>query len=245
MHHVKADNFQTIYTDLVTKVRKDGNELEVRGLKTKELVFTSLTLTDITKHKLDFSKTNAHSEQKKYDKYRKAEIKWYESGLLDYTDAPSKKIWPNIADAAGKIQSNYGYLILHKLNQYTSTTETPFNLTLSLLKRDKFSRQAILHYNLPEHYINQRDIPCTISTQILIRDNLIHFIVFQRSCDLRHGLIYDLPWHCHLMTKYVDALKSTYQGISTGNLSITIGSLHIYENDNDNKFFDDFTTIRE
>ena len=245
MFNIEKNNFQDIYTALINEVQEKGQHVNVRGLKTKELIFTSLTLTDINKHTLDFSKTNAHSEQNKYDNYREDEIKWYESGLLNYTDAPSKKIWPDIADATGKIQSNYGYLILHKLNQYTSTTETPFNLTLSLLKRDKFTRQAILHYNLPEHYINQRDIPCTISTQILIRDNLIHFIVFQRSCDLRHGLIYDLPWHCHLMTKYVDELKSTYQGISTGNLSITFGSLHIYENDSDNKFFDDFTTIRE
>lgn len=228
MFRVEDNDFNTIYTEIVKHVLNNGNDITVRNKRTKECTECFISLTNISNHRLIFSDTNAYERQEKYDKYCSDEISWYESGCLIAKHAPSR-FWETIADNEGKIQSNYGHIILHAKRPYTAQGTTSFENAIRLLNEDKFSRQVILHYNLPSNYNTAtKDIPCTISTQVLIRGNKLSFLVSQRSSDLYRGLPYDLAWHCHLMNKFIKNLSSTYTDITAGALSMMFGSIHIY-----------------
>jgi len=243
MFQIEDDNFNLIYQNLVKHVKNNGTDISVRGLATKECTNCILSLTNIENHKLDFTKTEAHLRQDKYEKYCKKEIEWYESGCLVAKHAPAK-FWQSLSDSQGKIQSNYGYLILHESKPYTSATISSYDFALTLLKKDMFSRQVILHYNLPKHYHTEtKDIPCTVVTQVLIREGKLNLTVYQRSSDLYYGLIYDLPWHCYLIKRLVADLQGTYFGLSSGSLIMHLGSVHMYEKNLD--FFDNFLKPRE
>jgi thymidylate synthase len=227
--HFEKDNFNALYFEIVKHVIEHGHDITVGGKKTKECINCSLSLTNIKNDKIDFSKTKP-DRQEKYEKYYESEKNWYQSGCLVAEHSPAPEFWKTIADTDGKIQSNYGHMILYDRNYTACGDMTEYENAIRLLKSDKFSRQVILHYNLPKHYkINSKDIPCTICTQILIRNDKVSFLVFQRSSDLYKGLIYDLPWHCYLMKKLVHDLKHIGLNFSAGTLTMFLGSVHIYE----------------
>ncbi len=243
MYSIEKDNFNEIYEEVIKHVLDEGSLITVRGEQTQECVNCHLTLTNIANHKINFAKTQAFNRQEAYDNYCKKELEWYESGSLDSANAPATK-WREIADEKGRIQSNYGNIILFDNRPYTSSGTTAYEFALQLLKKDKFSRQVILHYNLPNHYnTSTKDIPCTVSTQILIRNDKISFIVFQRSSDLHWGLIYDLPWHCYLINKFLIDLKNSYPNLTSGYLHMALGSVHIYQKDKQS--FEKFLTKRD
>jgi thymidylate synthase len=176
-----------LYKKLVRHVLNTGANIKVRGKKTLECTNCLITLSNIDNDHINFDNTQAHQRQDQYEHYRSREIEWYESGCLLAKHAPAD-FWKKISSKDGKIQSNYGYLILHEKKPYTANGITSYKNVLNILKKDKFSRQAILHYNLPSHYpANKKDIPCTICTQILIRNGKLNFLVFQRSADLFFG----------------------------------------------------------
>lgn len=229
MNNLEDDNFRTLYKKLVSLVMDKGQDVVVNHQITKEIIGCSICLNNTNNYVLDFKHVDSkrHTD---YERYLHNEIPWYESGCLIAAHAPSS-FWKKIADDDGKIQSNYGYMILFEKKPYCESGITSFLNALNILKDDKFSRQAILHYNLPQHYdTGTKDIPCTISTQIIIRNDLLQFLVFQRSSDLYKGLIYDLPWHCHLMRKFAQEInKDTAYNITLGSLTMVLGSVHIYD----------------
>lgn len=226
---IVGKDFNLIYKKLVRYVMETGADVTVRNKETLECTNCLITLNNIDNNHLDFDSTEAYERQDQYEHYRIREIEWYESGCLLAKHAPAE-FWKKIANKNGEIQSNYGYLIFHKKKPYTNKNITSYKNVVNLLKKDKYSRQAILHYNLPEHYsANKKDIPCTICTQVIIRNDKLNFFVFQRSADLFFGLPYDIPWHSYLLKKLVHELKNNGLKISQGNLSVFIGSVHIYK----------------
>ncbi len=229
MYNFEHNDFKVLYKNLIQLIFENGENVIVNKKKTREVINCSICLSDINNHVLDFTNID-DKRQASYHKYLHEEIKWYESGSLIAEDAPSS-FWKKIADPEGKIQSNYGHMILFERKPYSKSGITSFLHAINLLKEDKLSRQVILHYNLPQHYdTDTKDIPCNISTQILIRDDFLYFLVFQRSSDLFRGLTYDLPWHCHLMTKFIDELnKIPSYNINAGSLTMLLGSAHIYQ----------------
>lgn len=226
--NISSENFNDIFREAVQKVLM-SQDLLVKNQTTREIFNAQITLTNIKQNQIDFTKTNAFSRQPKYEKYQKEELNWYLSGNLDSKSAPSS-FWQKIADSKGNIQSNYGFLVLHELKDYSRPPICSFENAFNLVKDDKHTRQAILHYNLPTHYKNnQKDIPCTVCTQLMIRNDRLNFLVFQRSCDMYRGLPYDLLWHCHLIEKFTDQIKSIYSEVEPGSLTMVFGSLHIYK----------------
>lgn len=220
--------FNILYKKLVKHVLNAGANIKVRGKKTLECTNCLITLSNINNDHIDFNNTQAYQRQDQYEHYRRREIEWYESGCLLAKHAPAD-FWKKISGKDGKIQSNYGYLILHEKKPYTNKGITSYKNVLNILKKDKSSRQAILHYNLPSHYaVNKKDIPCTICTQVLIRNGKLNLLVFQRSADLFFGLPYDIPWHCYLLKQLVNELNNGGMKITPGSLTILIGSAHIY-----------------
>lgn len=203
-----------------------GDNVLVRGQCIRELTFVNWTLLDVRNSHIDWSYTSFPERQPVYHSYAQKEQSWYLTGDRRANRAPSE-FWLKLANKDGLINSNYGHLVL-KERKYPGSL-CAYEHVVQLLMADRQSRQAVMHYNRPSHYLNQsKDIPCTLTAQVVIRNNKLSMIVSQRSCDLWFGMPYDVPWHCYLIRSLARDL-----GVETGFFHHSIGSLHIYERDFD------------
>lgn len=219
-------NFTDAYLAHLKGAFCGGNDVMVRGQRIRELVFQNWTLVDAHSCHIDWSRTSFPERQATYDGYAQKELAWYLTGDRRANRAPSE-FWLKLADKDGLINSNYGHIVL-KERKYPGSL-CAYDHVINLLKLDRQSRQAVMHYNRPSHYLNQsKDIPCTLTAQVWIRQNQLHMMVTQRSCDLWFGMPYDVPWHCYLIRSLARDL-----GVEPGFFHHTIGSLHIYERDFD------------
>jgi thymidylate synthase len=90
---------------------------------------------------------------------------------------------------------------------------------------DSASRQAVLTYWRPSPGTT-KDVPCTISTQYLVREGKLHTITTMRSSDVWLGLPYDIFNQARLAACIAGAV-----GVPQGSLQMQLGSLHLYERD--------------
>lgn len=219
-------NFTDAYLSHLKAVFAGGTDIVVRDQQIRELVFQNWTLIDVHSCHIDWSRTAFPERQSTYDSYAQNELAWYLSGDRRASTAPSP-FWTKIADENGLINSNYGHLILKELKYPHQLCA--YDHVVQLLKLDRQSRQAIMHYNRPSHYTHHsKDVPCTLTAQVFIRHNRLSMVVSQRSCDLWFGMPYDVPWHCYLIRTLARDL-----GVEPGFFHHTIGSLHIYARDFD------------
>lgn len=169
-------NNQEKYVGLLEDVYKNGSKLSPRGKNISEIVNTVLQLEPVG---LAFDLPG-----RSYNwRYLAAELLWYLSGDRKVEDIGKfAKLWIEIADENGEITSNYGNLVLDKV---LPDGLTQYDFCLAELQKDKDTRQALIRYNSNEHaYSANKDKPCTISNQFMIRENKLHCIVNMRSNDL-------------------------------------------------------------
>jgi thymidylate synthase len=217
----RFESFDLAYKTVLGQVYNCGLASRPRGLEIRELTNVVFT-APATNCLLDFTSTEAHERQPVWKAYVQKELEWYLSGNDDAQSAPAK-FWHSLADKDGKINSNYGKMILHD-KKYPGDL-TAFESAVSILSRDPDSRQAVLFYSGPAYYTDGcKDVPCTIAAQVLIRDGAAHMSIYQRSCDVILGIVYDFPWGSFLLEKLANAL-----GVKTGNVTHFSGSLHLYE----------------
>lgn len=200
-----------------------------RGMKIYEIMNFSYCLDNLDNPYIDFRSTAIPERQETYDSYAKRELDWYLSGDLAASSAPSK-FWLKLADAAGNITSNYGFMMMHDAKYPTvdaASQQTAVDRVVELLKQDLDSRQAVLHYSEPRHcWPGNKDVPCTVAAQVMVRNGELHMAVFQRSCDVIKGLSYDVPWHIFLIKHLAEKV-----GVKAGTFTHFVGSLHMYETD--------------
>lgn len=189
--------------------------IDKTGVKTLELIGTSF----IANEPYIFGLPN-------YD-YIQRELDWYKSCSLNVNDIPGEtpKIWHQISDKEGFINSNYGYLIYHPDNGYQ------YDRTLEELRKNPFSRRAEMIYTRPSIHIDynfngRSDFICTEAVQYVIRDDKLHAVVKMRSNDVVFGFRNDFAWQKHVLEKLVSDLT-----IDVGKIYWCAGSLHIYEKD--------------
>lgn len=158
-----------------------------------------------------------------YD-YVERELTWYHSQSLNVGDIPGAvpKIWQDIADKDGFINSNYGYLIWSRDN------ESQFERVLETLQRDPNSRQGTMVYTRPtihdDAYENgKRDFICTNAVNYFVRDGLLHAVVQMRSNDVVFGYRNDYAWQRH-----VQAMLAVKLGYPSGEIMWNAASLHVY-----------------
>ena len=102
------------------------------------------------------------------------------------------------------------------------------------LREDRFTRQAVLTIWRPSPFPS-RDIPCTISTQFMLRGNLLHCMLNMRSSDIWLGVPYDwfnfsmMAAHVLLHMRAVD--PDNWMAVEPGALIYTAGSCHLYTGD--------------
>lgn len=229
-------NFDSAYKSLIRSLIVTPRFRSApRGMNILEDMNVSYTVDNLDHPHIDFRATAVPERQTTYDKYAAKELDWYLSGNLQASSAPSK-FWLKLADAKGEITSNYGFMMIHDAKYPTcdaTSQVTAVERAVDLLVQDPDSRQVVLHYSEPKHcWPGNKDVPCTVAAQVLLRDGELHMAVFQRSCDVIKGLSYDVPWHASLLKMIASKLsEQTKKEVKVGTFTHFVGSLHLYEQD--------------
>lgn len=162
--------------------------------------------------------------------YAEREIQWYRSMSLNINDIPGEppKIWKDISDKDGFVNSNYGWCIFSGDNGYQ------LDNCIRELVLNKDSRRATMIYNRPSMHsdYNQNgmnDFMCTFSVQLFIRDDTLYYMVYMRSNDAVFGYKNDRYWHNWVRHLVFNGLKQRYPKLSMAPILWNAATLHVYE----------------
>lgn len=223
MRVYKGETFAEVYEIALKDVLKNPEYVTApRDLKINEVTNASIIIED---PRFCLYENKRRSSQ---FKYIGSELVWYFTGRND-VDFISKfaKFWEHIDNGDGTVNSAYGNLI------FTETNEFGFNQyqwALKSLIQDKDSRQAILHFNKPNHqWQGNKDFVCTLTGVFQIRDNRLNFTIDMRSNDLILGTPTDVAFFCLLQEQMLQHLKKYYPDLEMGTYTHFVHSLHIYE----------------
>lgn len=211
-----------LFQKMIKNINSKGIISMPRSLKIKELLDYKAIIKNPLNLSFDFD--DRHFSWK----YLAAELLWYFSGSLESKNIWNyAKLWNEVANKDGTLNSNYGFITLFK---ETPSWVNQYNFVLTTLLRDKDSRQALIRYNSNEHiYEGNKDMTCTISNQFFIRENKLHMIVNMRSNDAFYGFQYDLVWFGLLLQSLRLDLIKTYPDLKLGEIHYNAGSIHFYE----------------
>lgn len=216
-------DFSSLYKRSLNDLMKSPEyETRPRDLKIKENTNVALVL----ENPLSCLYENiTRSSQKKYIA---AELLWYFMGRNDVNFIQDyAKFWTTIQNEDGTVNSSYGNLLFNKKNRFGITQ---YEWALQSLIKDKDSRQAILHFNLPEHqHYTNKDFVCTIYGIFQIRDNKLNLTVHMRSNDVIWGLPTDIAFFAILQSQLLSHLRNTYSDLELGTYTHIANSFHIYE----------------
>lgn len=182
--------------------------------------------------------------------YQQNELEWFISQSRNIEDLKSMagfipKIWEDIAEVNGTVNSNYGWCCLSEENG------NQFWNAMKHLEKDPNSRRAIMIYNRPsmhEDWIANRgnnnlkwqfktmdeyremhgDFMCCQNNHFLIRDNKLEMTVHMRSLDAVFGYNADYIWFDWIFNKAVQYLKKSYPELERGQMVIYADSVHVY-----------------
>ena len=156
-------------------------------------------------------------------KYIDAEIEWYESCSLEVSKlfniyGREVKIWKDVADKDGRINSNYGYRI------YSNEAGCQYAYCVTALRNNPDTRQAIMSY-MPHdiHSKAGKDFVCTYAVQYFNNDGWLDAHVFMRSNDIIFGYSNDFAWQQHVLNKL-----AADTNLKPHRIYWNAGSLHCY-----------------
>ena len=203
-------NANEAYEYLHDKIIQEGIDFG----DTKALFNVGFYMTDPKDRKI------INKEREWKEDYAEAEWQWYLSGdpkvstLGDiYGKVP--EIWKRMADADGKVNSNYGY-------QWDRNGQ--LDMVLEMLKHNKNTRQAcITIYDGKEISDYAFDTPCTYAVQFTIVNNRLDMCVTMRSNDLWYGFCNDQYQFSKLQEMVSKRLK-----IETGVYYHFAHNMHLY-----------------
>ena len=204
--------FQKIYNDLVEK----GKIVSPRGLKVLEIENYSYILPP-------FVRFQNFKVRKLNIGYIKSEILWYLKGdKTDLSILNKAKLWGEIVNADGTLNSNYG--------QYFFGASQQFQNVVKILRNDRDSRRAsIMFLNEGHLFSDTKDVPCTYSMNFRIRENVLNMSVHMRSQDVIFGMGNDAPAFSIIHEMMVNALRRYYPELGYGHYFHIADSFHVYE----------------
>jgi len=244
MEHQQTGELNNDFRTCLSHLMENGLTANPRGTVTKELLNYNISLLDARNRVITFPdrKTNL--------KYLLGEFVWYLTGANTVNGIlPYSKFWANITNsgdfeeigyAAGTINSNYGYRLFGHdefsdvpgKRDETGTIQwlSQWEAVIDLLSRDKDSRQAILNIHRPsDRHPGNSDVPCTLSLQVLIRENKLHMITNMRSNDIVLGFTNDVFQFTMLQECLMVQLKDVYPELELGTYFHNAGSMHAYD----------------
>ena len=213
--------FTDCYLSLIKEVYNDYEyESSPRGQKIREKLGVSFRISDPS-DRYPFIVGRKFSPM-----YLAAEMLWYLTGnnstkwISNYS-----KFWTNISDDGFTANSAYGARIFHKNSAIAGGRLNQWEFAKNELRNDPDSRRAIIHLRTPDDSVDARlDVPCTLTLQFFIRDDLLHMVVNMRSSDLIFGIAYDIP-----AFTFFQEMLSLELGVGLGSYTHYSNSLHIYE----------------
>ncbi|MFW6002124.1 MAG: thymidylate synthase, partial [archaeon] len=163
---ISAKTYAELYNELITKLLGYPEYVNSpRDQKVNEITNVTMHLTNPLSNMF---KNTARDIPKKY---LAAELLWYFSGRNDLEFIKNySSFWEKIANKDNTLNSAYGNLIFNKRD--SGDNESQWKWAYDSLAKDRDTRQAILHFNRPEHQLNgNKDFVCTLNGMFLIRDN--------------------------------------------------------------------------
>jgi thymidylate synthase len=216
-------DFSTLYQTSVTDLMRNPEyETQPRDLKIRENTNVALILED------PLSCLYSNEVRSSQKKYIAAELLWYFMGRNDVKFIKQyAKFWESIQNEDGTVNSSYGNLLFNKKNRFG---HTQYFWALQSLVKDKDSRQAVIHFNLPEHqYETNKDFVCTMYGIFQIREDKLNFTVTMRSNDVIWGLPTDIAFFATLQCQMLSHLRVHYPNLMLGTYTHIANSFHIYE----------------
>ena len=214
------DSVDSAFINIIRDLLTNGHTTDSRNGPVRECLGAQIILENINHPFL------MNERRKLSPYYACAELLWYLSGT-DRTEmieayAPSYKNYAEDGTAHGA----YGQRLTSNLEDESSCGENQLDLVIELLRKDPDTRQAVITFwdaskDLCQDY---KDIPCTLSLQFLIRNDVLVLITTMRSNDVWLGLPYDIfAFTC------IQRLVAQALGIQCGSYVHQAGSLHLYE----------------
>lgn len=165
--------------------------------------------------------------------YVKNELLWYlRANPQDKTILKHAKMWNDLVNIDGTINSNYGQYIFGPAQSYTHEANWPnqFDAVIKTLVADKDSRRASLVVLNGKHLLmTTNDVPCTYSLNFRIRNNKLNMSVHMRSQDAMFGMGNDAPAFSMFHEMIYVCLRDTYPELELGAYHHIADSFHVYE----------------
>ena len=162
-----------------------------------------------------------------------AEFLWILSGESNITELKkTTKIWDKFSDKNDEVNSAYGHIIRNFSTWPLGLVVDQLEYVINLLKKDPFSRRAVMTSWDPRNAHNSNLPPCHFAYVFNVHpprkpDNrmIVNLNVTQRSGDLALGVPWDIAiWS--LMLLYI----ANILGMKAGSVSFNIVDAHIYSN---------------
>lgn len=120
----------------------------------------------------------------------------------------------SFSDNGRTMHGSYGY----RISSY-------IDLAKSKIEKDLNTRSSVINiYSKQDMLVETKDIPCTETIQLLLRDGKLNMIVNMRSNDVIWGTPYDVYMFTNLQMILANEL-----GVELGEYYHNAGSFHLYE----------------
>lgn len=203
------------FNSIFRKILKEGKIVSPRGQKTLEL-------QNETCHFFPYERFANFPSRKLSLNYIRKELCWYLKGdPKDLSIAVRAKLWYDMV-TNGALNSNYGkYIFVDKQIDYV----------VECLSRDKDSRRALINIMGKEHlFLENKDVPCTVSLGFTIRNLELRCCVHMRSTDAIYGMSNDIPFFSFIHEcVYVYLQAKELWPLKMGSLTLFSESLHVYQ----------------
>jgi thymidylate synthase len=238
--HIVDDNMESIHRRIMELFSKGEYEHESapRGKPIREFIGAKFVLTNPRNRLITSPARGANYG------FGVGELCWYVRGDLDLeTMLYYNKRMALFSDDGKTINSAYGRRMFRNRwagDRFSGMGDeiddrSQFDNAIAELKGDPNSRRAVMHINEPDD-LNKavkkgsKDVPCTMSLQLFIRDRRLHMHVLMRSNDVVWGVPYDVFSFTMLQESFLRKLQE--EGVEVDDLGSyhhTAGSLHLYD----------------
>jgi thymidylate synthase len=202
------DDFSSAWFALLQNLFDNGKPVSPRGFETHELLGVQLRVSDMTKNII------VHPARALSYRFAVAEWLWMAAGRNDVeTISRYNKHIAQFSDDGAVFAGAYGVRLQPQIDYLLEQLRKPH------------SRQAVASIWTPTP-APSKDIPCTLSWQLLARDGKLHAIVTMRSSDVWLGISYDFINFSQLTNGLAGEL-----GLVPGSLTFNLGSSHLYDRD--------------
>lgn len=208
---------RTTFLNIFRDLKRWGKNSSPRGQLILELENYSYTLPPYVRFQ--------NFESRKMNlPYTKEEFLWYLKGdKFDQSICEKAKIWKDIVNSDGSINSNYGQYIFHG-------EDNQFDNVVRILKEDRDSRRASISILSKDHLLSDtKDVPCTYSMNFRIREGKLNMTVHMRSQDAIYGMASDAPCFSFIHEMLLNALREFYPDLEYGDYFHFVDSLHVYQ----------------